>query len=129
MKSPDPDGGHSSRPRPTPRVRVRVVRSTRPAPRRRSLAQTVRRKVRELDRQWNREQALRIAAPAAAVAGTMLGLFVHRMFFLVPVGVAVYKVQKPVRRWLPRILFIARVIDRVKAFRQRVRAAFNVAAG
>jgi len=65
----------------------------------------------------------------AAVGGALLGILVSRWFFVLPVGIAAYFAQKPVRRWLPRIVFVGRVIDRVAAFRRRVRSAFRIAAG
>ena len=75
----------------------------------RSLPRRIGRKLRELDRKWDREQQIKAAAPPVAIAGALLGIFVNRWFFALPIGVGAYLVQKPVRRWLPRIIFVGRV--------------------
>jgi hypothetical protein len=80
-----------------------------------------------LDRDPELNRKLKAAPPEVAVGGTLLGIFVNRWFLAIPIGVAGYLVQRPVRKWLPRILLIARVVHGFDRARRRVRAAFRAA--
>jgi len=114
---------------PRRRRRTRHRRAARPSVRSRirSSARAVARKIGgvERNRDWNR--SLRAAAPAVAVGGALLGVFVNRWFLAIPIGVAGVLVQRPVRKWLPRIVLVARFVAAVDRVRQRVRAAFRTA--
>lgn len=93
-----------------------------------TVAQRLGRKVRAMKREWNREQTTRTGAGAIAVAGTLLGFFVHRAFFLLPAGVAAATLRRPVQRWAPRIIVLGRILLKLQGLRRRVRGALRAAA-
>jgi len=114
---------------PPRRGRTRNRRAARPSVRSpiRSSARALARKIDEVERNRDLDRKLRAAAPTVAVGGALLGVFVNRWFLAIPIGVAGYLVQRPVRKWLPRVVLVARVVAAVDRVRQRVRAAFRAA--
>ncbi|MBV8880576.1 MAG: hypothetical protein JO332_11460 [Planctomycetaceae bacterium] len=112
--------------RHTPRVR-RARTPRRRSTRRAAPSFSLSRKIRAFERTWNRERTVQSVPPTLAVGGALLGIFVHRFFFALPIGVGVYLAQRPLRRWLPRILFVGRVLQRANNFRKRVRTSFRAA--
>jgi len=114
---------------PPRRRRTRNRRAARPSfrSRIRSSARALARKIDDVERNRDVNRNLRAAAPAVAVGGALLGIFVNRWFLAIPIGVAGYLVQRPVRKWLPRVVLVARVVAAVDRVRQRVRAAFRAA--
>ena len=58
-------------------------------------------RLRELDEEWDVERAIQLNAGALALAGTILGMTVHRGFFAVPAVVTAFLVQHAVQGWCP----------------------------
>lgn len=120
----------SSEARITASVSSSRRRSRRPTRRRDTtggVLKTLRQKVRAIRKEWNRKQTTRAGAITVAVGGTLLGLFVHRAFLLLPVGVAAVALRRPVQRWAPRVLMLGRILLRLQALRRRVRGAMRAA--
>jgi hypothetical protein len=117
----------------SPRARRRQPRPKRVAARRsirsrvRSTARVFGRRLDDLNRDVELQRKLRAGAPAVALGGALLGIFVNRWFFAIPIGVAGVLLQRPVRKWVPRILWVARVVRGYRAARERVRDAFRTA--
>ena len=114
---------------PPRRRRTRSGRVARPSVRSRvrSSARALGRRIDRLDRDPRLNRKVKAAAPAVALGGALLGVFVNRWFLAIPIGVGGYLVQRPLRKWVPRILLVARVIHGFDQARRRVRAAFRAA--
>lgn len=61
----------------------------------------VARRIDELDREWDVERALETTAATLTVTGALLGAFVDRRFFLVPVAVGGFLLQHTLQGWCP----------------------------
>jgi hypothetical protein len=115
----------------SPRARRRQPRPKRVAARRsvrsrvRSTARGLGRRLGEWERDAELRRKLKAGAPAVALGGALLGIFVNRWFFAIPLGVAGVLLQRPVRKWVPRILWVARVVHGYNVARERIRYSFR----
>ena len=70
---------------------------------------SVERRLRELDREWDIERAIEANASSLALSGTLLGLFVHRGFFALPVAVCAFLLQHAIQGWCPPVPVLRRL--------------------
>lgn len=61
----------------------------------------IERRLQELDEEWDIERALQTNAAALILGGSILGLFVNRLFFTVPLGVSAFLLQHAIQGWCP----------------------------
>jgi len=64
---------------------------------------TIRRRLDELDREWDMERAVELNASALALTGTVLGLLVNRKWFSLPLVVTGFLLNHAVRGWCPPV--------------------------
>jgi hypothetical protein len=69
----------------------------------------IRRRLEELDREWDVERTLEANAATLALCGISLGAFVDRRFFALPAAVAGFLLQHAVQGWCPPIPVIRRL--------------------
>jgi len=62
----------------------------------------------ELDREWDMERVLEANAATIALGGTLLGLFRHRSFLVLPLAVAGFLLQHALQGWCPPVPFLRR---------------------
>lgn len=60
-------------------------------------------RIHELDEEWDIERVLEANAAGVSLAGVMLGLTSHRIFYLLPGIVAAFLMQHAVQGWCPPI--------------------------
>ncbi len=100
----------------------RVTAHTDPAQTRRIRATTERRvaamrgdaaaiqaRLAELDREWDIERMIEAQSSSLILAGTALGLGVHRGFFAIPLTVAAFLLQHAVQGWCPPLPLLRRL--------------------
>jgi hypothetical protein len=63
----------------------------------------IRKRLQELDREWDIERVLEANAATAALAGLTLGRFIHRGWFLLPAVVAGFLLQHATQGWCPPV--------------------------
>ena len=63
----------------------------------------IRKRLQELDREWDIERVLEANAATAALAGLTLGRFIHRGWFLLPAVVAGFLLQHAIQGWCPPV--------------------------
>jgi hypothetical protein len=95
----------------SPRSRGRIERATR-----RSLKSTaakgksgIDRRLGDLDREWDIERTIEANASTLALAGTLLGIFVHRRFFALPIAVSAFLLQHALQGWCPPVPLLRRL--------------------
>ncbi len=66
-------------------------------------------RLRELDREWDIERAIEANASSLALAGTILGLTVHRGFFALPVAITAFLLQHALQGWCPPVPILRRL--------------------
>ncbi|KAA0132179.1 DUF2892 domain-containing protein [Gimesia chilikensis] len=64
-------------------------------------AQTIDRRLKELDQEWDIERTLEANAATAALVGLGLGAMVDRRFFALPAAVAGFLLQHAIQGWCP----------------------------
>jgi hypothetical protein len=69
----------------------------------------IRKRLRELDREWDIERVLEANAATVALAGLAFGRFVHRGWFLFPVIVTGFLLQHAVQGWCPPVPILRRL--------------------
>ena len=62
----------------------------------------------QLEREWDIERVLETNAAALALGGTLLGLFRHRAFLLLPLAVAGFLLQHALQGWCPPVPVLRR---------------------
>src|ERR1700728_4863076 len=62
----------------------------------------------ELDREWDLERVLETNAAGIALGGTLLGLFRHRGFLVLPLVAAAFLLQYAVQGWCPPVRLLRR---------------------
>jgi hypothetical protein len=75
----------------------------------RSKPNTVARRLRELDREWDIERVLEANASTLALAGLGLGVFVHRAFLALPAAVMAFFLQHALQGWCPPVPLFRRL--------------------
>jgi hypothetical protein len=58
-------------------------------------------RLQELNEEWDIERALQTNASALILGGSLLGLFVNRLFFSIPLGVSGFLLQHALQGWCP----------------------------
>ncbi|MDQ2076847.1 hypothetical protein [Marinimicrobium sp. ABcell2] len=58
-------------------------------------------RLQELNEEWDIERALQTNASALILGGSVLGLFVNRLFLTVPLGVSAFLLQHALQGWCP----------------------------
>lgn len=71
--------------------------------------QAIARRLLELDQEWDIERTIEANASTIALAGTVLGLTVHRGFFALPFAVACFLLQHALHGWCPPIPVLRRL--------------------
>jgi hypothetical protein len=66
-------------------------------------SQTIERRLRELDREWDIERTLEANAAAISLIGLGLGTFLHRRWYILPTLVATFLLQHAVQGWCPPV--------------------------
>jgi hypothetical protein len=69
----------------------------------------VRRRLDELDREWDIERAIEANAAVVALAGVALGAFVHRRFLVLPAAVGLFLLQHSLQGWSPPVPILRRL--------------------
>jgi hypothetical protein len=69
----------------------------------------IRKRLRELDREWDIERVLEANAATAALAGLTLGRVSHRGWFLLPAVVAGFLLQHAIQGWCPPVPIFRRL--------------------
>jgi hypothetical protein len=102
---------------------IRVEKHTSPRSRRRIDAKTrqsvqahghagrdsITRRLRELDREWDVERLIEANSSSIALGGTLLGLFVSRWVFALPLAVTAFLLQHAIQGWCPPIPILRRL--------------------
>lgn len=71
--------------------------------------EAIRRRLDELDREWDIERAIEANAAVFALAGLALGAFVHRRFLLLPAAVGAFLLQHALQGWCPPVPVLRRL--------------------
>jgi hypothetical protein len=69
----------------------------------------IRRRLDELDREWDIERAIEANAAVFALAGLALGAFVDRRFLLLPAAVGAFLLQHALQGWCPPVPVLRRL--------------------
>ncbi len=70
--------------------------------------QEIEKRLAELDREWDVERVLEANAASIALGGTLLGLFRHRAFLVLPLAAAAFLLQHALQGWSPPVRFYRR---------------------
>jgi len=60
-------------------------------------------KITELEKEWDVERTVELNCAVLAIAGTALGIFVHKRWFALPVLAATFLAQDSIQGWSPLI--------------------------
>jgi hypothetical protein len=71
--------------------------------------EAIRRRLDELDHEWDIERAIEANAAGVALAGLALGVFVDRRFLLLPAAVAGFLLQHALQGWCPPVPVLRRL--------------------
>lgn len=90
---------------------ARIHRETRDSVRARSKGGrgSIRRRLRELDREWDIERVIEANASTLALSGTLLGLLVHRGFLALPIAVTGFLLQHAIQGGCPPVPVLRRL--------------------
>jgi hypothetical protein len=61
----------------------------------------IKRRIKELDKEWDMEKTLEVNASLLALTGVLLGSFVNRRWFIVPGVVTSFLLQHGLQGWCP----------------------------
>lgn len=92
-------------------------------------SRSIERRLRELDREWDVERTIQANASSLALSGTLLGLFVHRGFFALPVAVCAFLLQHAIQGWCPPVPLLRRLGFRTSEEIARERYALKAVRG
>lgn len=83
--------------------------------------EAIRRRLRELNQEWDVERTLEANASTLVLAGTALGVLVDRRFLVVPAVVSAFLLQHAVQGWCPPLPAFRRLGFRTadEIFRER----------
>jgi len=65
--------------------------------------ETIERRLRELDHEWDIERMLEANAAVISLIGLGLGTFIHRRWYALPMVVAAFLLQHAVQGWCPPV--------------------------
>jgi hypothetical protein len=101
----------------SPEVNARIARQTEAniARYRDATPEAIRRRLRQLDREWDIERAIEANAASIALAGVALGAFVSRRFLLLPAAVSGFLLQHALQGWCPPVPILRRLGYRTQA--------------
>jgi hypothetical protein len=83
----------------------------------------------ELDREWDIERTIEANASTLALAGTLLGFFVHRRFLALPIAVSAFLLQHALQGWCPPVPLLRRLGFRTEKEIQEERTALKALRG
>lgn len=83
----------------------------------------IRRRILELDREWDVERVLEVNASTLALAGLALGLTVNRRWLALPIAVAGFLLQHGIQGWCPPLPVLRRLGVRTRGEIDRERYA------
>jgi hypothetical protein len=86
-------------------------------------------RLRQLDREWDQEQALQFGAAAVGFLGAMLGLTVNSAFALLPAFAFATLAQYLIQGWCPPLVLLARLGLRSSSEINRERYALTASVG
>lgn len=86
-------------------------------------------RLRELDHEWDIERLLEANAASFFLLGLVLGIFVHAVWFLLPVAVAAFLLQHAIQGWCPPVPVFRRLGIRAAAEIDAERYALKVLRG
>jgi hypothetical protein len=86
-------------------------------------------RLRQLDREWDQEQALQFGAAAVGFLGAMLGLTVNSAFALLPAFAFATLAQYLIQGWCPPLVLLARLGLRSSSEINRERYALTARVG
>jgi hypothetical protein len=89
----------------------------------------IRRRLVELDHEWDIERTLEANAAAVVLTGTALAAFVDRRFLVVPAAVGAFLLQHAVQGWCPPVPVFRRLGVRTAGEIDRERDALRAARG
>jgi hypothetical protein len=97
---------HTSR-----RSRARIEKKTRVNVQARAQGNrsSIRERLRDLDREWDIERVIEANSSSLALGGTLLGLFVNRWFFVLPLAVTTFLLQHAIQGWCPPVPLLRRL--------------------
>lgn len=90
---------------------------------------TIERRLKALDREWDIERALEANAASLALLGLSLGLMVDRRWFILPVAVAGFLLQHATQGWCPPVPVLRRLGFRTEGEIGEERAALKAMRG
>lgn len=70
--------------------------------------EAIKRRLHELDQEWDIERAIQLNASSLILAGTILGLTVNKRFLALPAVVLAFLVQHAVQGWCPPVPILRR---------------------
>ncbi len=88
-------------------------------------AAAIKRRLRELDEEWDIERVLEANAASVSLIGLGLGAFVNRRFYALPALVAGFLLQHAVQGWCPPLPILRRMGIRTQAEIDRERTALK----
>jgi hypothetical protein len=71
--------------------------------------EAIRRRLDELDQEWDIERAIEANAALVALAGVALGAFVDRRFLVLPAAVGAFLLQHALQGWCPPVPILRRL--------------------
>jgi hypothetical protein len=89
--------------------RIRRETDRRVASLARSGPQAIDARLAELDREWDIERWLETGASSLMLAGTLLGVTVHRRWFVLPAAVGAFLLQHALQGWCPPLPLFRRL--------------------
>jgi len=92
-----------------------------------SSPETIRRRLQELDAEWDVERTLEANAATVTLIGVGLGTFVNRKFFAIPALVGGFLLQHAVQGWCPPLPILRRLGVRTVWEIERERSALRAA--
>jgi hypothetical protein len=91
--------------------------------------ETLARRIRELDEEWDIERFLEGMASSLSLTGIMLGVTVNRRWFLLPTVVLPFLLLHAIQGWCPPVPLLRRLGVRTRAEIDRERYALKALAG
>jgi hypothetical protein len=89
----------------------------------------IKRRLGELDHEWDIERALEANAASVSLLGLALGASVHRRFFLLPAAVAGFLLQHALQGWCPPLSVLRRLGFRTQSEIEEERYALKALRG
>jgi hypothetical protein len=89
----------------------------------------IRRRIYQLEREWDIERVLETMAPSLSLAGIALGLTVKKRWFLLPTAVLSFLLMHAIQGWCPPVPVLRRLGVRTRQEIERERYALKALIG